>query len=251
MDVQTLFPGIDKQAPIPLYYQLKQQILRHISEGRCNSGFASLRGGDLRKAENQPSHGAAGHGRPDGGGVSDAPEGEGNLCSPTEDPGGRFFQSCKALRRRCASGGLVPSTRVLRLALIDGDSRSCDALGIPEGDRVILLERLRFANGEPIVWVETYLPYQRFPRLLAVDFERQSLYRELEHTYLVPVERVVREIEAVNAAAREAELLEIQKNAALCFVKTIAYDYDGVPVEYSRAHYRGDRNRFSVELRRT
>ena len=67
----------------------------------------------------------------------------------------------------------------------------------------------------------------------------------------MPVERVVREIEAVNATAREAELLEIQKNAALCFVKTIAYDYDGVPVEYSRAHYRGDRNRFSVELRRT
>ena len=33
--------------------------------------------------------------------------------------------------------------------------------------------------------------------------------------------------------------------------KAISDDYDGVPVEYSRAHYRGDRNRFSVELRRT
>lgn len=38
MDVQTLFPGIDKQAPIPLYYQLKQQILRHISEGTLQFG---------------------------------------------------------------------------------------------------------------------------------------------------------------------------------------------------------------------
>ena len=222
MDVQTLFPGIDKQAPIPLYYQLKQQILRHISEG-------TLQFGDLLPSEAEICEKL-------------------KISRPTvRQAMGDLTAEGYLTRQR----GLVPSTRVLRLALIAGDSRSCDALGIPEGDRVILLERLRFANGEPIVWVETYLPYQRFPRLLAVDFERQSLYRELEHTYLVPVERVVREIEAVNATAREAELLEIQKNAALCFVKTIAYDYDGVPVEYSRAHYRGDRNRFSVELHHT
>ena len=251
MDVQTLFPGIDKQAPIPLYYQLKQQILRHISEG-------TLQFGDLLPSEaeiceklkiSRPTVRQA-MGDLTAEGYLTRQKGKGTFVARPKIQGG-FFQKLQSFEEEMRQRGLVPSTRVLRLALIDGDSRSCDALGIPEGDRVILLERLRFANGEPIVWVETYLPYQRFPRLLAVDFERQSLYRELEHTYLVPVERVVREIEAVNATAREAELLEIQKNAALCFVKTIAYDYDGVPVEYSRAHYSGDRNRFSVELRRT
>ena len=41
------------------------------------------------------------------------------------------------------------------------------------------------------------------------------------------------------------------KNAAFCFVETIAYNYNVMSVEYSRAHYRKDRIRSSVEFRRS
>lgn len=251
MDVQTLFLSVDKNAQTPLYYQIKQQILHQISTG-------ALRLGDLLPPEaeiceklniSRPTVRQA-MGDLVAEGYLTRRKGIGTFVSRPKIEGG-FFQKLQSFDEEMRQKGLVPSTKVLRLNLVDGKSSISEKLKLRPEEKLIFLERLRFANEEPIVWVETYLPYARFPRLLGVDFERQSLYKELEHSYLAPVERVVREIEAVNASAQEAELLRIPKNAALCFVKTVAYDYNGVPVEYSRAHYRGDRNRFSVELHRS
>ena len=38
MNVQTLFHGIDRELPVPLYSQIKQQILQRISEGALKLG---------------------------------------------------------------------------------------------------------------------------------------------------------------------------------------------------------------------
>ena len=242
---------LDRNTPVPLYYQLKQYLIGQIRSGK-------LKVGDMLPTEFELCE-KFGVSRPTvrqamgdlvAEGYLTRRKGIGTFVSRPKIEGG-FFQKLQSFDEEMRQKGLVPSTKVLRLNPMEGVPSICEKLQIQPDDKLIFLERLRFANGEPIVWVETYLPYARFPRLLSVDFERQSLYKELEHSYLCPVERVVREIEAVNASAQEADLLRIPKNAALCFVKTIAYDYNGIPVEYSRAHYRGDRNRFSVELHRS
>ena len=62
------------------------------------------------------------------------------------------------------------------------------------------------------------------------------------------VARVNRMIEAVSVSQKEATLLEIVKGSAAMLVKTTAFTKQGIPVEYSIARYRGDRNQFSVEL---
>ena len=38
MDVHTMFLSLDKEAQTPLYYQIKQQILHHISTGALGLG---------------------------------------------------------------------------------------------------------------------------------------------------------------------------------------------------------------------
>ena len=251
MDVHTMFLSLDKEAQTPLYYQIKQQILHHISTGAL--GLGDLLPPEAEICEKlQISRPTVRQAMGDlvAEGYLTRRKGIGTFVSRPKIEGG-FFQKLQSFDEEMRQKGLAPSTKVLRLNPMEGVPSICEKLQIQPDNKLIFLERLRFANGEPIVWVETYLPYARFPRLLSVDFERQSLYKELEHSYLCPVERVVREIEAVNASAQEADLLQIPKNAALCFVKTIAYDYNGIPVEYSRAHYRGDRNRFSVELHRS
>lgn len=59
---------------------------------------------------------------------------------------------------------------------------------------------------------------------------------------------VRREIEAVNAMESQSRLLKCAKNSALMKVVTTGYDTSRRPMEYSIAHYRGDRNRFTVTL---
>jgi GntR family transcriptional regulator len=53
----------------------------------------------------------------------------------------------------------------------------------------------------------------------------------------------------VNARRSEAELLKIATGKAVSLVKTVAYAGDSAePVEFSVAKYRGDLNKFTVDI---
>ncbi|HEY5586508.1 MAG TPA: UTRA domain-containing protein [Ruminiclostridium sp.] len=146
--------------------------------------------------------------------------------------------------------GLIPSTKVLGLEVIADTSLINEKLDLPFDAKLLFLTRLRFANNDPIVFLETYIPYSKFPELLDQDYVNNSLYSLMEAKSNIRVDRVSRQIEAVNPTTREAKILQMEKGKAICLVKTIAYTDKGVPVEYSIARYRGDKNKFSVELYR-
>lgn len=92
------------------------------------------------------------------------------------------------------------------------------------------------------------MPYFLFKGLLKEDLTHQSLYELLDARYNVHIAYVRREIEAVNAMESQSRLLKCAKNSALMKVVTTGYDTSRRPMEYSIAHYRGDRNRFTVTL---
>jgi GntR family transcriptional regulator len=104
-------------------------------------------------------------------------------------------------------------------------------------------------DNVPLVYLETYLPYEPYKELMDINFNENSLYDSLEKLYQIRVNHVHREIEAINAHGKEAKLLQIARNKALSLVKTVAYsDKFPDPVEFSIARYRGDLNKFSVDV---
>lgn len=250
MLLNELRQSVSKQTPVPLYFQLKAQILKQIKNG-------ALQVGDLIPSETEFCE-VLGISRPTvrqalselvAEGYLTRQKGRGTFVTkPKID--GRFFQKLESFNREMLQKGLTPSTKVLELEARPATPQVCQKLNIPEGGKTIYLRRLRFADGEPLVLLETFVPYEPFAGLLQEDLERDSLYSLLEERYGACVTRVSREMEAVNATAAEARLLEIIRNQAICLVHTVAYTREGTPVEYSVARYRGDRNRFTIELYR-
>ena len=120
-------------------------------------------------------------------------------------------------------------------------------LRLAEDKRLIHLSRLRSADGQPLVVVDTWLPYARFRGLMEEDFEVKSLYALLEQKYNLRVDRATRQFEAAGVAPEDAALLGMDAGRAVCRVYTLAYAKNQ-PVEHSIARYRGDRNIFTVEL---
>ena len=59
-----------------------------------------------------------------------------------------------------------------------------------------------------------------------------------------PVRLARQGLEPVLATGDEVRLLEIEQPAALMMILRVGLDIRGVPVEYSKDLYRGDRNRF-------
>ena len=144
--------------------------------------------------------------------------------------------------------GLKPSTKVLQQEVIPAPPKIAEALGLNEGDPVIVIDRLRFVDGEPIVLVVTYVPYRICPELVSEDVSTQSLYAILENKYGLELAYGRRTLEAVAATKEEAELLDIEEGDPIVLLKSISYLKDGGPIEYFKARHRGGRSRFEVEL---
>lgn len=242
---------LDKSVPIPLYYQLKKQVLGLIETSR-------LRAGDMLPPENELCD-YLGVSRPTirqafrelvEEGYLARYKGKGTFVAKPKVKD-RFLSKLESFHQEMLDKGMTPRTKVLALERLPADPECNEKLCLPFDAPLLHLSRLRSADNVQMVYVDTYLSYDSYPRLMDVDFSTCSLYEVLGDLYSVRVSRAQREIEAINARRREAELLKVAPNQALCLVKTLTYA-DGLeaPVEYSVARYRGDFTKFSVEIYR-
>ncbi len=240
--------ALNKDVPVPLYYQFKQILLEKIMSGALAESeclptemtfVSSL--GISRSTVRQAFHDLVNEG------WLTREKGKGTFVRrPKIDEG--FFQKLDSFNQEMRQKGMEPGTQVLDLRRADGRGDINGHLSLPDEAGLLYLCRLRKADNVPVVYLETWLPFEPVQSLLSVDFTSSSLYAVLEERYGLRVERVVRVIEAVGASGKEARLLGLKSGAPVCLVRTTAYLGDGMPIEYSIARYRGDRNQFTVEL---
>lgn len=121
-------------------------------------------------------------------------------------------------------------------------------LGVRHGSKAVHIERVRTANGDPIVKVDTYLPLPRFRRLATMDLEGRSLYEALEDGFDVRPRGGWRRIEAVVASRELADILGVEVGSPMLELTALTTDEDGAPFELFRAYYRGDRTSFEVRV---
>jgi GntR family transcriptional regulator len=158
---------------------------------------------------------------------------------------GGFYSFSREIERH----GLVPGTRVLGLGVEPASEPVAEALAVPGSTRVVALRRLRLAGADPLVVETSHLPAARFPGLETVDFSRVRLYDTLMTTYGCRPTRARETFEPVLLTADEARLLDQRRGEPALRVERIAFDQDDTPIEFCRSTVRGDRYRYSVELR--
>ena len=241
--------SLDKSVPIPLYFQLKELILSEIRDGNYKSG-------SLIPTENE---------------LSDAFEisrttvrqaitelvqegwlyrvkSKGTFVSRpkiSQD----FIKKIESYNDQMTRLGMVPSTEVTEFSIQKANEQVSAALQIPEKSNVIFLCRRRFIDGEPLVTLKTYLPYDKCAFIMDCDLSKASLYQVLAaRGDEFRVFQIQRMIEAVEATANDASNLNMKKGKPIQYFSSIGLNAFGVPLEYSLARYRGDRSRFEVTV---
>lgn len=159
-----------------------------------------------------------------------------------------FIKRLETFDEQIERTGRRPSTQVLDLCERAMPERVRAYFGVADPGACVYLHRRRFADDEPIVTVETYLPKAACAFLLERDFARESLYAALRADKATRICRVTRVLEAVAATASDAKNLNIRRGTPVQLSGTIGYNAADEPIEYSIARYRGDRNRFEVDL---
>ena len=159
-----------------------------------------------------------------------------------------FMMILESFNDEMKDKGLTPKTKVIQFKLEKASEIVAEKLRVAEGSDIVLLERLRSANDEPIVLVETHLPNGTVHNILEKDLENESLYKIIERDYGYTIEKAIRTIEPSIAGEYEANLLGIKKGVPIQYIETVTYLDNGSPIEYSIAKYRGDRSTFTFEL---
>jgi GntR family transcriptional regulator len=146
--------------------------------------------------------------------------------------------------------GLEPTSRLLEIGYVLADDTLAERLAVRPRARVLRIERLRLANGEPMAIETTHLSAQRFPGLRRNLAKSNSLYATLSEKYDVKLLEAEETIETVPAAPRDAHLLGTDVGLPLLLLSRHSIGEDGLPVEFVRSLYRGDRYKFVAHLQR-
>jgi len=130
-----------------------------------------------------------------------------------------------------------PSGRILQLKEIGADAQVAGALGLRIGGRVVLLERLGFADDRPVSLVRHHFPVTRTKGLLETLRSSASITEALQQ---VGIDDYLREVTRVSArlpTAAEAELLRMPRNRPVLIAENINVDRAGAVVEFGVGCY--------------
>ncbi len=143
--------------------------------------------------------------------------------------------------------GLEPYAVVVSARLEEATGVVAEALAIPPGAPVQYLERIRGADGVPLLLEQASLSAARYPGLLDADFRVASLYETLERRFGVRIARTRETISAVVPGAREARLLNLRTASPAICLEGTAFASDGSPVEHSRTVVSSEHARYYIE----
>ncbi len=130
-----------------------------------------------------------------------------------------------------------PSGRVLQLKEMSADSQVSAALGIRTGARVVMMERLGFADDRPVSLARHYFPAVRLRGLLEALRAHERITEALQAVGVSDYLRQVTRVSARLPTATESELLRTARNRPVLVTENVNVDRSGTIIEYGIGCY--------------
>ena len=224
------FKTLDKNSPIPLYYQLKEILLEKIRNGEIGKDgrFPSedtlckeyvLSRGTVRKAISELER--------EGLIVSERGKGV-FLIKP------RFEQSLLkfySIGREMLQRNVDFFSKVIAKEYTKPTKGIQEVLKISEDEDLNKIVRVRYLDNEPIIIESIFIPLRICSDLLNEDLENTPLYDILENKY-------------------HLKILKCKLGTPAFLIERITYLIDNTPIELRKSIIRGDRFKFTTELYR-
>jgi DNA-binding GntR family transcriptional regulator len=235
--------ALDRASPIPLYFQLAEQLTAAITDGHAQPGdpFENEVAMSERLGLSRPTVRRAIHHLVDQG-----------LLVRRRGLG--TFVASRRVHRRASKGSLYedlaiqgrnPSTSVLRHDL-ETNPRAAASLDLDKDTELLAVVRLRLADGEPLAIMRNWLPPSH-TGITREQLEQRGLYSLLRDQGVGSVV-AHQSIAARLPTVEERELLDISSRLPVIAVTRTAFDPSGAPVEHAEHVYRSDGYTFDLVL---
>lgn len=229
---------------IPKYYTVKQQLRRQLEgaqpgtplppERTLSAQFGASRG-TVRQALLELAVE----------GLIVRMQGRGTFVAPPKET---LPLQLRSYTEQWLARGRVPGSRLVEMHTEPAELTVAQHLGIEPGAAVLMVERLRLAEGTPMALEIAYLEAARFGGLAGQVGDDVSLYELLQKGWDIKPHSAEQTIETVLASPQVAGLLETEAGTPLILLTRTTRDSAGQPFEFVRSVYRGDRYRLVATL---
>lgn len=149
------------------------------------------------------------------------------------------------LSHTLTSAGKATHSHVLQQIAEVADDKLAARLGIPVGELVFHLQRLRYINDDLYSLANDYIPLALCPKLIDIDFSNASLLHTLEENGIRP-HREDKLIEFMRSDQKTATYLRLKKNAPISVIRITTYDKDGRIIQYATSKSDAYKSQFHV-----
>jgi GntR family transcriptional regulator, phosphonate transport system regulatory protein len=137
--------------------------------------------------------------------------------------------------------GLIPGKQLLTAREIVASERAAQELGLAKGVRVLMVEMVDEADGQPIAVATAYYPADRFTGLLGMLEDGVSTTAILRHFGVEDYVRLSSRITTQMPSEETARLLKQPTSRPVLCVEGVDADMKGQPVKYGETVFCGDR----------
>lgn len=234
--------NINKQSPIPIYYQIMEQLKNQIKSGDLQPDMPlpsereyAQQFGISRMTVRQALSNLVNEG------LLYRLKGRGTFVSKPKME--QALQGLTSFTEDMKSRGMTPGSRLIDYQLIDSTEELAAILGCGHPSSIHKITRVRLANDIPMAIESSHIPFELAGELNESHFQ-SSIYDHIERYNSIPISRAKQELEPSAATTEEANILGIQKGAPVLLIKRTTYLQNGTAFEHAKSVYRGDRYTF-------
>jgi len=240
---------IDRNSPLPLYFQVKQMILKRIEEENAQPG-SSLPG----EKDFEEQYGVS---RITIRRALQELVDEGYIV---RQPGkGSFVRQAKLQDRSAVLGGFAYDLRaqgyeveseILEYSVQPAATHIAEKLGIGIGKDLLYFKRLVIADGEPIAVTNAHFNVDSHVAFSRKELSMDSIFPLFERKYGIVLRRAQKSIEVTLTLKDEADLLGVAPNSPAMLTELLVFNEQEETVGFVKTLYRGDRYKYFIMVTR-
>lgn len=237
---------IDKNSPEPLYSQLDRELRAEIASGKYkpNSAIPSetelcqiygISRMTIRSVITQLVNE----------GLLHRVQGKGTFVVDRKIPA--TSPAYMGVREQLERLGYQTATKLLMFKQEKASAAQVKALGVPLGETLHYIVRVRSIDGLPISLHRSYIPRYLCPALTGDNLEKEQLCTILQQEFGLKTAYVSETLESTLATNQEAKALEINPGFPLLLLEDINKTANGRIFEYTKVLFRGDKFKLNFE----
>lgn len=246
-----MLKSLDRKSPLPLYSQIKEQLLTLIQE---MSGQLAEKGphklypeetltemfGVSRMTVRQAVQELVNEG------LLYRVRGVGTFIKPPHVSG--QLQEIERFVDEWSLQGKKIDVVISAFKIMPAPLEWATCLGLEAKSPVLYIQRRRFADGMPVALDDRYLPAEMADFVTPTDVQQESIFLTLARKGKMVIEKADYEISAKAALRKEADLLDLKPGAPLLVRKLVIFAAPRRPVITGLSLYRADLFTYSVSV---